>query len=231
MAETEFMPEQHKTWAELYRRQLPKVKKYACQEYLEGFELLALPADEVPGLPYLTSKIQPLTGWQVIRTHTRYSSSEEWYQTLADKKFLVTDYLRSWEELDWTPEPDMFHDIFGHLPFFTLPVYTALQEVFAPAFLRATTEEQRENVRRLAWYTTEFGVMLQHGERKIFGTGLMSGGAEMENAMTGKMQIIPFSVEAVIGKQKVMYEQHDRLFELESIESTKQQVDAYFATF
>ena len=71
-----------------------------------------------------------------------------WYHKFARHIFLVTDYMRSWEEIDWTPEPDMWHDMFGHLPLMTLPHYAALEDLFAPAFL-AANDEQREIKSRL----------------------------------------------------------------------------------
>ncbi len=226
-----FTPEQQKTWAELYRRQVPRVEKWAASEYLEGFPILDLPSEGIPSLEYLTSKIDPLTGWKVVRTHTRYSDADEWYDQMIKKNFIVTDYMRSWEELDWTPEPDMFHDIFGHLPFFTLPRYTELFELFAPAYLASTTDEQREAVKRLAWFSTEFGIKMENGEKKIFGTGLMSGGDEMDKVMEPDFPLVPFTVENVISKHKVVYEQHDQLFVFDEMDDVKQQLAEYFGTF
>ncbi len=227
----DFTPEQHKTWAELYRRQKPRVERWAASEYLEGFPLLDIPSEGVPTLEYLTSKIKPATGWEVVRTHTRYSEADEWYAQMNQRKFIVTDYMRSWEELDWTPEPDMFHDIFGHLPYFMLPRYTELFEIFAPAYLRATADDQREAVKRLAWFSTEFGVKFEHGEKKIFGTGLMSGGDEMDRVMQPDFPLVPFTVDNVISKHKVMYEHHDQLFSFEEIDEIKDAMQVYFDTF
>lgn len=226
-----FTPEQQKTWAELYRRQLPRVEKWAASEYLEGFSLLDMPSEGIPSLEYLTSKIDPPTGWKVVRTHTRYSDADEWYDQMIQKNFIVTDYMRSWDELDWTPEPDMFHDIFGHLPYFTLPRYTEMFELFAPAYLAASNDNQREAVRRLAWFSTEFGIKIENGEKKIFGTGLMSGGDEMDKVMEPDFPLIPFSVENVISKHKVVYEQHDQLFVFDAIDDVAAQLTEYFATF
>ncbi|MBT8216976.1 MAG: hypothetical protein KJO17_09015, partial [Acidimicrobiia bacterium] len=113
MYDFEFTPEQHKTWAELYRRQEPKVRRHASELYLKGFDLLELPSEEIPTVAYLNSKIPPASGWTVVRTDVRFTEADDWYQFFDRKEFLITNYMRSWEELDWTPEPDMFHDIFG----------------------------------------------------------------------------------------------------------------------
>lgn len=227
MEDIEFSPEQHKTWAELYRRQLPKVREYASALYLEGFDELRLPAEHIPTLDQLNSKIPDATGWRVVRTDVRFTDAEEWYGFFDRHEFLITNYMRSWEELDWTPEPDMFHDVFGHLPFFILPEYVELQEMFAPAYLASTDDEEKENIKRLAWYSTEFGMINEDGVMKAFGTGLMSGGDELTNASEGKLEYEPFTLDNVLGKDKVMYDQHDHLYVIDSLDQCKAEIAKY----
>ena len=231
MGDIDFTTEQHKTWAELYRRQAPRVREHASALYLEGFDLLELPDDHIPTLDYLNSRIPLATGWTVVRTDVRFTEADDWYQFFDRKEFLITNYMRSWEELDWTPEPDMFHDIFGHLPYFMLPAYAELQEMFAPAFFGAETDEERENIKRLAWYSTEFGMIMEDGVMKVFGTGLMSGGDEFSNAAEGKLEYEPFTIDNVLGVDKVMYEQHDHLYVLESLQQCKEELGTYLGPF
>jgi len=224
----DFTPEQHKTWAELYRRQVPRVREHASSHYLTGFDLLELPSETIPTLDFLNSKITPASGWTVVRTDVRYTSSDDWYRYFERHEFLVTNYMRSWEELDWTPEPDMFHDIFGHLPFWMNRYYAELQELFAPAYLSASTDEEKENIKRLAWYSTEFGMIREDGTMKVFGTGLMSGGDEFLNAAEGRMTYHDFTLENVLGHDKVMYEQHSDLYVIESLEQLTTELKRYF---
>lgn len=228
MDDIEFTEEQHKTWAELFARQVPRVRAHASAHYLAGFDLLQLPSGEIPSLAYLNSKIPAATGWTIVRTDTRYTDSDEWYRYFDRHEFLITNYMRSWEELDWTPEPDMFHDIFGHLPFFMLPYYAEIQEMFAPAYLAAETEEEKDNIKRLAWYSTEFGMIREDGELKVFGTGLMSGGDEFANAAEGRLSYHEFTLENVLGHDKVLYEQHKDLYIIESIDQLKGELARYF---
>ncbi len=225
-----FSEEQHAIWAELFRRQIPRVEKWAAKEYLEGFDLLQMPADSIPTLAYLNSRITPATGWTIVRTDVRYTDADEWYRQFDQKHFLITNYMRSWEEIDWTPEPDMFHDIFGHLPFMMLPAYAELQEMFAPTYLRAQTTEQKENIKRLAWFSTEFGIAIENGERKIFGTGLMSGGDEMEKAANGVTPVEKFTIDNVIIHNKAVDQQNQILFWFESMDALKQELASYFDT-
>lgn len=223
----EFTSDQHQIWQNLFNRQLPRVKQLACQEYLDGFELLQLPADCIPELDYLNERITPRTGWRAVRTRARYSDAVPWYHHFAKKQFLITDYMRSWDELDFTPEPDMFHDIFGHLPFMVLPEYTALQELFAPAFLRANPE-QGENIKRLAWFSTEFGLIREHGELKLFGAGLISSAGEMEHVLAGKVPLLPFEADTIVNFDKAIWSYNHQLFVFDSLEELKAKLKDYF---
>lgn len=217
----------HDIWGSLYKAQLSQIKQYACSDYLLGFEQLELPADHIPSLGHLNDRISPRTGWRVERTNVRYTDAVPWYHKFKQRIFLITDYMRSWEELAWTPEPDMFHDIFGHLPYMTLPHYTALQEMFAPAFL-AANDKQREDIKRLAWFSTEFGLIREAGEMKIFGAGLISGRAEMENVIHGNVPILDYTIENVINYDKAVWEHNKILFIIDSIDQLKAELRRYF---
>lgn len=214
-------------WKTLFERQRPRVEKYACQEYLEGAARLALPPDRVPELDELNAIITPATGWQAVRTRVRYSDAAPWYRAFAAKHFLVTDYMRDWSELEFTPEPDMFHDIFGHLPFMALGRYTDLQDMFAPAFERADAV-QREHIKRLAWYSTEFGLIRENGRLRVFGAGLISSIGEIENVMAGRIPILPFTIANVIGHEKAIYSFNEALFAFDDLEALKAELAGYF---
>ena len=230
-ADVEFTPEQHDIWKILYARQAPQVEKFACREYLEGSGNLGLPADHIPSVQWLNERMTPRTGWRTLRTRVRYSDAVQWYNHFAAREFLITDYVRGRDELDFTPEPDMFHDVFGHLPYFTLPRYAQIQEMFAPAFLRATTDEQRENIKRLAWFSTEFGLIRQDGELKVFGTGLISSKGEMEHVIAGNTPLLPFKAATIIGFEKAIWSYNDQLFVFDSLGSLKAELTSYFDTF
>lgn len=229
-SDVEFTEEQHGIWRDLFARQAPQVQKYACREYLEGSQNLQLPPDHVPSVQWLNERITPRTGWKTLRTRVRYSDAVQWYQHFAQKEFLITDYLRSRDELDFTPEPDMFHDVYGHLPYFTLPVYAEIQELFAPAFHAAKNDDQRENVKRLAWFSTEFGLIRQDGELKVFGTGLISSKAEMEHVLAGNTPLEPFKVENIVGHDKAIWSFNETLFVFDSLQALKDELSTYFDT-
>jgi len=222
-----FTNDQHKIWESLLEHQLPNVQKFACREFLSGLESIELPQTQIPSLEFLNSKITPKTGWSIRRTKTRYIDSIPWYQHFVRKEFVVTDFLRSWEEFEFTHEPDMFHDIFGHLPFHMISEYTELIELFAPAFLCAT-KQQQEDIKRLAWFSYEFGLIRQEGEIKVFGTGLLSSIGEIAQVTSGKTSILPFTTENVLKRNKAIYTFNKELFVFESIEALKREFRKYF---
>jgi phenylalanine-4-hydroxylase len=129
--------------------------------------------------------------------------------------------------LDFTPEPDMFHDIFGHLPFMMLPEYARLEEMFAPAFQRAN-DDQREDIKRLAWFSTEFGLIRENGETKIFGAGLLSSASELDRVVAGETPLLRFTIENVIPNEKAIWNFNDQLFVFESIDELKVELARYF---
>ena len=100
--------------------------------------------------------------------------------------------------------------------------------MFAPVYLAAASDEEKENIKRLAWYSTEFGMIREDGKMKVFGTGLMSGGEEFLNAAEGRMEYHDFTIENVMGHDKVMYEQHKILYVIESLEQLKAELAKYF---
>lgn len=226
--DVEFTGEQHDIWKALIARQAPKVKQYACKEYLTGSEFMKLPAERIPSVQWLNERITPRTGWRTVRTKVRYSDAVQWYKHFAKREFLITDYVRSREELEFTPEPDMFHDVYGHLPYFTLPEYAEIQEMFAPAFHKAKTDDERENIKRLAWFSTEFGLIRENGELKVFGTGLISSSAEMEHVLAGNTPLLDFKVETIVNFDKAIWSFNKQLFVFDSLTALKQELARYF---
>lgn len=215
-----------RVWAKLYGRQWPAVADNACAEYLSGHDRLNLPPDRVPSLAEINAVIEPASGWTAIRTHVRYSAAPPWYRRFARRQFMVTDYMRTEDELEFTPEPDMFHDIFGHLPFLVHRRYARLQERFAAAFLR-TDEATREDIKRMAWFSTEFGLLRENGELKAIGAGLISSIGELQAVMTGEIEVRPFSVDAVLERDKAVWQLNEVLFAFDSFARMDEQLSAW----
>jgi phenylalanine-4-hydroxylase len=207
--EIDFSSEQHAIWADLFTGvNQPYLMEHICQEYKDGLALLDLDPYQIPTVAHLNDHISPRTGWRIERTVVRYTPADEWYQKFAQRIFLITDYLRTRDQMEFTPEPDMFHDIFGHLPYLTMDFYARIEDKFAPAYLKSTQEE-REVIKRLAWYSTEFGLVMEDNRFKIFGAGIISGRAELANAI---MEFYRLSRDTVIDFTGNVFEQLNEHF-------------------
>ncbi len=144
--EIDFTSEQQAIWADLFAGiYRPYLMEHICQEYKNGFELLELDPQHIPTVAHLNAHITPRTGWHIERTVVRYTLADDWYKKFAQRIFLITDYLRTRDQMEFTPEPDMFHDIFGHLPYLTMDFYAHIEDKFAPAYMKATQEEGRSS--------------------------------------------------------------------------------------
>jgi len=178
-----FSDDQHAIWADLFAGiHRTYLLEHLCHEYIEGLRMLQLDPQRIPTVTYLNERINPRTGWRIERTAVRYTMADDWYKKFAQRIFLITDYLRSRDQMEFTPEPDMFHDIFGHLPYLTQGFYARIEDKFAPAYMKAT-EEEREVIKRLAWYSTELGLVMEDNRIKVFGAGTISGRAELANTI------------------------------------------------
>ena len=187
----------------------PYLLEHLCQEFKNGLALLELDPQHIPTVVHLNDHITLRTGWQIERTVVRYTLADDWYKKFAQRIFLITDYLRSRDQMEFTPEPDMFHDIFGHLPYLTMEFYARIEDKFAPAYMKATQEE-REVIKRLAWYSTEFGLVMEDNRIKIFGAGIISGRAELANTV---MEFYRLSRDNVINYTGNVFEQlNDHFF-------------------
>jgi phenylalanine-4-hydroxylase len=208
--EIAFSAEQDAIWADLFAGiYQPYLMEHLCREYKTGFGLLELDPLHIPTVAHLNSRITPRTGWHIERTVVRYTLADDWYKKFAQRIFLITDYLRTRDQMEFTPEPDMFHDIFGHLPYLTMDFYARIEDKFAPAYLKATQDE-KEVIKRLAWYSTEFGIVVQENRFKIFGAGIISGRAELANTI---MEFYRLSRDNVINYTENVFPQLNDLFQ------------------
>ena len=204
-----FSEDQHAIWADLFAGiHQPYLLEHLCQEFKNGLGLLNLDPSHIPTVAHLNDHITPRSGWRIERTVVRYTLADDWYKKFAQRIFLITDYLRSRDQMEFTPEPDMFHDIFGHLPYLTMEFYARIEDKFAPAYMKATQDE-REVIKRLAWYSTEFGLVMEDNRFKIFGAGIISGRAELANTV---MEFYRLSRDNVFNYTGNVFEQLNEQF-------------------
>lgn len=189
-------PEQAKAWRVMYDKLCTRAEMYNCRDYTQCLQLLDL-GMEVPTLAQINSKVKALTEWTIVPNGSNFSETEQWFEHILRKEFLVTEYLRNWDELDFTPRPDMFHDIFGHVIYLLAPEHAELQDMFAKAYF-SVPENKRICIERLYWYSVESGLLWENDEIRIYGGALATSEKESTHIMKGRVPIEPFIGEHVI---------------------------------
>lgn len=176
-----YTEDEHAIWAELYARQIKAIRGKACDEFMDGLDLLRLPTDRVPQLGEVSKILRRETGWEVAYVPALIPFSQ-FFALLADRKFPAATFVRTREELDYLQEPDIFHEIFGHTPLLTNPAFADFTHTYGKLGL-AASKEDRVFLARLYWFTVEFGLMKNaRGEQRIYGGGILSSIGETDYA-------------------------------------------------
>jgi phenylalanine-4-hydroxylase len=212
-----YTAEQHAVWAELVGRALPDLQKHAAKEYLDGFEIIGLQEDCLPHLSSISARLETRTGWNSTPV-SGFLPAQAFFEMLATRRFPTTTWLRSQDSLEYTPEPDIFHDVFGHVPMHAHPVFAVFLEHYGRVCSSISDATVLEKLGRLFWYTVEFGVILQRGAIKVYGSGLISSHGERKNVMDGHCAIHRFSLDEVLATKVKVDELHKLLFAVSSFD-------------
>jgi phenylalanine-4-hydroxylase len=212
-----YTEEQHSVWAELVGRVLPELEKHAAREYLDGLEIIGLQRNRLPNLASITSRLKPRTGWSSTPV-SGFLPAAAFFEMLATRRFPTTTWLRSRESIEYTPEPDIFHDVFGHVPMHAHAVFADFLEHYGRVCASMTDAAVLEKLGRLFWYTVEFGVIRQRGEIKVYGSGLISSHGECLNVIDGHCAIRAFALDEVLNTPVKVDELHKLLFAVSSFD-------------
>jgi phenylalanine-4-hydroxylase len=218
-----YTAEQHAIWTELVSRRMPQLKDHACAEYLEGFEQIGLQVDELPVLAEVSARLEPRTGWNSTAV-SGFLPADAFFEMLAARKFPTTTWIRSRDAMEYTPEPDIFHDVFGHVPMHAHPVFADFLEHYGTVCAGLRNPMDLERMGRLFWFTVEFGVIREAGKIKVYGSGLISSHGECTRVVErgSGVEVREFDLQKVLEEpvdtgsmQKVLYaiESFDQLYE------------------
>lgn len=172
-----YTSEEHAIWTTLYERQMGVLKDRAAPEHFRGLELLNLNEGGIPDFRRINEKLEKLTGWTVV-TVPGLIPEREFYNHLANRRFVSGRFIRDGEKLDYLPEPDIFHDVFGHVPLLTQPVFADYMQAYGRGGLRSLEFDAIKHMARLYWYTVEFGLINTPEGRRIYGAGIVSSKSE-----------------------------------------------------
>ena len=212
-----YTPEQHAIWSELVSRRMPQLEQHASSAYLEGFQLIGLQQDSLPKLADVSARLMPRTGWQSTPV-SGFLPSGAFFEMLAARMFPTTTWIRSRESLEYTPEPDIFHDVFGHVPMHAHPVFANFLEHYGKVCSVLTDQVDLERMGRLFWFTVEFGVIREGGAIKVYGSGLVSSHGECTHVVNGGPEIREFDLDQVLDTVVNVSEMQPVLYAIESFE-------------
>jgi phenylalanine-4-hydroxylase len=170
--------EQHGIWRTLYEHQTSILPGRACPEFLEGLTKLELVADHIPEFERLSDSLEKATGWRIVAVPSLVPDAV-FFDHLANRRFPAGQFIRSADQLDYIEEPDVFHDVFGHVPMLAHPVFADYMQAYGKGGQRAVNEfDSLKNLARLYWYTVEFGLIDGPEGLRIYGSGIASSRAE-----------------------------------------------------
>ena len=174
---TSYSEAEHQVWITLYERQAALLPGRACRSFLDGLDALDLRRSGIPDFSRINVEMDRLTGWRVVAVPGLVPDAV-FFEHLASRRFPAGRFIRKPEELDYLREPDVFHDVFGHVPMLTDPVFADYMQAYGRGGLRALELGRLSNLARLYWYTVEFGLLETPEGVRLLGAGIVSSRAE-----------------------------------------------------
>jgi phenylalanine-4-hydroxylase len=210
----------HESWKYLYDRQMKFLPGRACEEYMEGVEKLNFSPDRIPSLKELSKIFFESTGWKIARV-PGLIHEQDFFGMLKKKVFPSTDYIRGKNELDYTPAPDLFHDMFGHMPLLTNKNFASFYQKFGEAAHKAEGVN-RKYLETFHWFTVEFGLIRKPDGMRIYGAGIISSLGEVQNALSQNVQVKDFDPEVIIHQEYDVWHLQPVLFAIKSFKQLEE---------
>lgn len=172
-----YTPAEHGVWKTLFERQSKLLPGRACDEFVEGMRALPIASDKIPNFEQLSEVLMKHTGWQVVAV-PGLVPDDVFFEHLANRRFPSGQFIREASQLDYLQEPDVFHDVFGHVPLLMNPVMADYIQAYGVGGLRAKEKGVLDLLARVYWYTVEFGLVKQRDGLRIYGAGIVSSYTE-----------------------------------------------------
>jgi phenylalanine-4-hydroxylase len=173
---------EHAMWDRLFDRQTKMLPGRATPEFLEGLDVLRLSKPGIPDFEELSERLMKATGWQVVAV-PGLVPDDVFFDHLANRRFVSGNFIRTPDQLDYLQEPDVFHDVFGHVPLLVHPVFADYMQAYGQGGQRAGTFGATGRLARLYWYTVEFGLINRPEGMRIYGAGIVSSYGESKFAL------------------------------------------------
>lgn len=220
-----YTDEDRKVWQLLYERQVVNLPGAASSAYLDGMDQIGFTANKIPNFEEMNSVLHKLTGWEVTVV-PGLIAEKDFFELLSDKKFPASTWLRKLSELDYLEEPDMFHDVFGHVPLLTNQAFVGFLQSLSDIALKFIDNPYAiELISRLYWFSVEFGLIRENDELRIYGAGILSSAGETKYSLSGSSLYFDYDVRQMLLTpfRKDVFQ--DRYFIIDSYEQLYQSVD------
>ena len=222
-AQTEYSSEDHAIWNDLFARQMDVLPGRAASAFMAGLEKLDLGRGGVPEFGAMSEELAALTGWSVVPV-PMLIPDHVFFWHLANRRFPAGNFIRTRETFDYIQEPDVFHDVFGHVPMLTDPVFADYMQEYGRAGWKAMRYNRLKALGSLYWYTVEFGLIEEADGIKAYGAGILSGPTEVVFATQGKSpNRIMLNVDRVMRTDYVISDLQPTYFVIESFEDLYRQ--------
>ena len=215
---TSYSAAEHDRWNRLLSRSQAILKERACDEFIAMMNTLKLSESGIPNMERLSERLEKITGWRVVPV-AEIVPDEVFFDHLANRRFPAGAFIRSDKEMDYLEEPDIFHDVFGHVPLLANPVYSDFIQAYGKGGQRAIALGTLPNLARLYWYTVEFGLIRTTAGLRIFGAGIMSSTTESVFALeSDSPNRIVFELERVMRTKYLIDDFQQTYFVIKSFE-------------
>ena len=205
-------------WNALFSRQMELFPKVAAKEYLKGIETVGFRADKIPDFREVNEGLARTTGW-AMNVVPSIIPNEQFFPLIAQKKFPATSWLRKIEQLDYLPEPDMFHDVLGHVPLLANPHFSDFFTAIGKMGVKHLNNPWIiELLGRIYWFTVEFGLINDGTGLRIYGAGILSSHGETKSSISDAPTHIPFSVNGIMDMPYENDRVQDKYFVIKSFE-------------
>jgi phenylalanine-4-hydroxylase len=216
--------EAHDVWRILYERRMGALQRTGSEVFLRGMERIGLAPERVPDLADVNRRLTASTGWAAVGVGG-FIPAAQFFRCLAQRRFPTTLTVRPRAQLDYLPEPDIFHDVFGHVPLHAHPVFADFLQRFGALAAEAESEAETAALARLFWFTVEFGLVRERGQVKVYGSGLISSHGDAANALGAACDRRPFSLAAVVAQPFEIDRLQDVLFVVDSFDQLFEAVE------
>ena len=213
-----YTAQEHAVWDTLFARQSALLPGRATPEYLAGLDILHLSRPGIPNFEELSEKLGKATGWSVVAV-PGLVPDEVFFEHLANRRFVAGQFIRRPDQLDYLQEPDVFHDVFGHVPMLSHPVFADYMQAYGQGGLRAMQYGAIDKLARLYWYTVEFGLIRSGDSLNIYGAGIVSSHGESIFALDDPSpNRIAFDMERVMRTKYRIDDYQQAYFVIDSFE-------------